>query len=457
MIRTLIDLRNRRLDSDERGWALVVAVVVMALMLAVGLALLKIVDNQQLQSRGQRVRESSFNLSEGMLYQESQILSRNWPSNATQAFPDDCTNLNATDAAHADFCTAPNTVAAASGSSNPIFSGTDFSGDSSNVAWTIEVRDNGNSTGGVLTNYDKTAADGVQKLADGTACNVLPAKCTWDFNGDKQVFVRVNGTVRGKTRRIVALLKLETRQLKFNGGVATSGWFQSTTSANQTVVDAQGSSATASEIVVRCPSAGSTYNGNTCNNLNTTRQLDPDNAISYGTDPGNALSDADLASLIGSADQQFQGNSATSCPSTLAQWTGVIVIDISPDVTCTMSTQSNDSTNCNGSIPGTTASSHPSQTGYGVVVMMRGKIQVPNNTTYCGAIIDVNDDNNTGVLVDIGDGAEVYGVVAVNGPGGISVHQKNSISYDPKALNLLSGSGTAGLVQSTWRELTPQQ
>src|SRR5207248_1055407 len=122
----------------------------------------KIVDTQQQQSNFQRVREDSFNLSEGMLYQESQILSRRWPASATTAFPASCTQINYSTAAppvgNSDFCTDPTTVTTAGGGG--LFSGADFSG-TANVQWDVQVRDNGDSNGGIQQNYDKNTADGV--------------------------------------------------------------------------------------------------------------------------------------------------------------------------------------------------------------------------------------------------------------------------------------------------------
>lgn len=57
-----------RSARDEEGWAVVVAIVLMTIMLGVGLATLAVVDNQQKQSGNERQRESGLNLNEGVLY-----------------------------------------------------------------------------------------------------------------------------------------------------------------------------------------------------------------------------------------------------------------------------------------------------------------------------------------------------------------------------------------------------
>src|SRR5215212_8866395 len=84
-----------RYAKREDGWVLITAIVVMALMLMVGLDLLSVADNQQKQGGLERVRESSFNLTEGGLYQQSLILSRRWPRNAALAYPTQCTQADA--------------------------------------------------------------------------------------------------------------------------------------------------------------------------------------------------------------------------------------------------------------------------------------------------------------------------------------------------------------------------
>ena len=72
----------RRLD-DERGSAIILAIVLMTMMVAVGLAAYSVVDTQQTESMRSRQRESSFNLAEAALNSQSFVLSRRWAGAAT--------------------------------------------------------------------------------------------------------------------------------------------------------------------------------------------------------------------------------------------------------------------------------------------------------------------------------------------------------------------------------------
>ena len=69
--------------SNERGFAVVTAVVLMALMLSLGLVALSMTDTGSKGSREQRVRESALQLDEGVLYAQSLVLTTKW-ANARQ-------------------------------------------------------------------------------------------------------------------------------------------------------------------------------------------------------------------------------------------------------------------------------------------------------------------------------------------------------------------------------------
>ena len=69
----------------------------------------------------------------------------------------------------------------------------------------------------------------------------------------------------------------------------------------------------------------------------------------------------------------------------------------------------------------------------------------------------VNELNSSGDMLTLQANSEVFGGVAVDGPGRLVVGQASgpraTITYVSNAFNSLSSFGTAGLVQNTWREL----
>jgi hypothetical protein len=448
-------MNRNRIHCDERGWVLVVAIVVMSLLLGLGLATLALVDTQQQQGRYQRVREDSFNLAEGMLYSQSQILSRNWPSNPTRAFPTECTQANYSGTLNVTHCTNPATLTSSTGAANPIFAGSDFTG-SGNVTWKVQVRDNGDASGNVLTNYVQATANAVQSkcsvpftstcsAAGGTLTACSSSSCTYDFNGDHQVFVRAEAQVRNKTRRLVALLRLEVHQVNFNTNVVQAAWIQSTNNGNNKVfVDAQPSGVTtASKIVLTCspPAANCPDPQMTSAQKN---QMNPPDAYATGQTVTAAMTDDDYSGFLAIADHYY--NDSTGCPSQTNPdaWSGVTILDFSSNTNfCQL--QSNGQVN---------SASSP-----GVLIINRGGIRWGGTVDYYGIVYARNlSPQSSAGLIDLGGGGVIHGQVTVDGPGGVIVGgTQGSIQFDPNAGPNLKTSGTAGLVQSTWRELTPAQ
>jgi Tfp pilus assembly protein PilX len=281
-----------RHPSSEDGWVVVTAIALMAIMLGVGLAVLATADTQSSESRRERVRESAFNLAEGLMQAESVVLQNNWPIGppcATNDFgcgyrwtsTDDnaCTQLTAT--------SAPNQCPDASRlvGNNGAFSNVDQS--LSDTTWNVQVRDDlgvclSNPPNGYSAFYNScqiptyykglcpppnendatkcwpataphtyatnpNEAPGVdQKLCtDSSGAAVV---CTWDANGNDQLWVRISATANGKTRSMVALLHLEQFPVTLNSKDAVNGGaINFSNNGNKHIVDATGS-----QIVARC-------------------------------------------------------------------------------------------------------------------------------------------------------------------------------------------------------------
>ena len=72
---------------SEQGSVLITAMVLMSIMLAVGLATYGLVDSQTRESGFERIRETSFNVGEGLLGSQVFILSRGWPGTSGAQYP----------------------------------------------------------------------------------------------------------------------------------------------------------------------------------------------------------------------------------------------------------------------------------------------------------------------------------------------------------------------------------
>ena len=119
---------RRRLRQDE-GWALATAMIILMLMMMIGLATYSMVDIQTRQSKSERNRESSFNLSEGALQEQGYVLGFNWPGTVANAYTT-CSSGGSTPLGK---CPQPQYLNGGN------FTQADYS---SGTSWTTVVRDN---------------------------------------------------------------------------------------------------------------------------------------------------------------------------------------------------------------------------------------------------------------------------------------------------------------------------
>jgi Tfp pilus assembly protein PilX len=429
-------MTRQRLQHDEDGWILVTSIILLTVMVSLALASFAFVDSGQKRTREQRERETSLNVTEGVLYSQGFALAQKWPGNATAgaAMPTTCTQT-AQAAALQQFCPTPGTLAAANGSpATANFANVDAL---ANVTWTTRIRDNG---GPSLANayVNGTAADATQSgtnVKTGAAYS-CPGPCKWDANGDRQMWVEARGVVRGKPRDIVALLKREQFAESFPRNGVVAGSFETTNSGNKTIIDATGS-----QVVVRC-----TSNGSNCTDYQQNKnQVLPTTIVHDASYPAS-MSQAQLARFKTAAQTSSPSTYYTSCPST---FTGTVVyIDVPTGTNCM---------DVNGE-------TYNSEANPGIVIMPRGTLGCDSQSnptglkgTYYAILYLANEQQSSGKVLCLGSNTEIYGGVAIDGLGRLDVGQSSgprpTITFRDNAFNSLGSFGTTGLVQNTWREL----
>lgn len=412
---------------DERGWLLVTSMMVLATMLTIALTSFAMVDRGQKHSHDQRQRESALNLAEGVLYSQGFALAQKWPGNALAGtnMPSTCTQV-APAAGHTDFCPAPSTLAGAQGSAETAnFANADSL---TNVTWTTRVRDNGGPS--LAGSYLASAADGVQsgtnvRTGQSYTC---PGPCRWDANGDRQLWVQARAVVQGKARNIVALLKREQFDEPFPRNGLTAGSLRTPNSGNKTIINATGS-----QVVVRCTTTNSE-----CTDYNAAKvQILPTTIIRDPTTPP-AMTPHQIERFKAVAQSASPSTYYTSCPSSYAGT--VVFIDVPQ------------ATNCVDPGGGVV---YNSANEPGIVIMPRGTLYF--DSVFHGLLYAANQQGSSGTVIHLQNNSEVFGGVAIDGPGRLVAGQASgnraTITYVANAFNTLSSYGTAGLVQNTWREL----
>lgn len=185
---------TRRLHHEERGQALTTALLTVVVLLALGLALLSIVDVQAKQSGTERTRDRGFNLAESVLTNEAFVLAKNWPAAAvTSGAGTVAQPVEATCGTVSTGTTLGTSAAAGTGAAviqaNLANEFTD--GAYAGARWRLQICDD-----------------------DGTSTVWNEARLTqaknWDKNANNLVWVRAESTVAGKTRAVAGLVKVRS-------------------------------------------------------------------------------------------------------------------------------------------------------------------------------------------------------------------------------------------------------
>jgi Tfp pilus assembly protein PilX len=384
--------------KDERGSAIVVAMVAMTIMLALGLATIAFGGGQRQLAAGERFREATFNVAEATLNAQIFTLSRTWPGSAASAFPTNCTNTTT-----ATNCPDLTTV-------NSQFTDSEYTG----YSWKTKVQDNG----GGNADYYSTA--------------IAAAQPSYDANGDGALWVRGEATIRGVTRAIVTQVKAQVTPIPFPRNTMTAGYFSASSSGRKVIVDTNGASYSSTptqpgSVSVRCSSGPQS----SCLNYDASKgQVSPPSyRTSYNS--SSLLSADQLNALRGTAKANGTYYSS-GCPGSLAG--SLVFIE---NGTCSYNT-----------------GTYNSLASSGVVVIATGTLSLGGNVVYYGLVYAANLQNSTGYVISESGCAKIVGAVAVEGQGGVIAGAcGTNVAFNPNVTTLLKGYGDPAPVKSTWREV----
>lgn len=404
----------RRAMRSEDGNVLVIAVMMMTLMLVLGSTALSTVDTQTDVAKRERQHESTFNLAEGVLHAQTYVLARLGTGSDTNPFPDSCT-----DTSDEDLCPDDADLEL---SFDPAVQN-DYD---ANTTWSTTVRDN---------------PDG-----DFYSESTVEAAAHYDANDDRQLWVRAEGTVRGRVRTIVALIKVEFRSIDFPRYALAGGWFETSNNGRKVIVDSTDSLG----VAVRCsdPGDGSDPPWPGCLEYDEDKgQLEPPGH--YETDypdSSTGVSSDDLQDLEDFA--KANGTYYTSCPD---DPNGLVVVVESGNCAYNNSTPAapGESKCCN------------SPADPGVFIMKCGSVSFSGNIEYHGIVYVPNKTSpdsttwcSSDIVVETQGTSLITGGVIIDGPGGMHAGSSAmNIQFDPWAFDDVEVAGTAGVVQNTWREI----
>jgi len=442
----------RRVAQNEDGWAMVTALILLTIMMTTTIVLAAYMDNETTQTMKTRQRETAFNFAEAALTSQLYALSQSttsqyagWPGTASLGYGACSAAILPTNTVQVAQCPSRDRLKA-------LFPTPDAD---VGAAWETRVIDNHGAA-------NPATADGLGNFYSDALASSLgapgwaPGTVGWDSNDDGKVWVRSTATIKGRARTVVALVRQEYQPEDIVQKAIVAGAINITNNGNKSLIDG-GDSVT--NIAVRCsvdlePNAaclGQPLNSGNSGWGKVDEQIQPFDKNSQQAYPvQRAMTDDALDRLRETAKRT--GVYVTDCATLGSNTPGGLVFA--------------ERGNCNIGGANTTADAP------GMVVNVTGTFTVgPGSPVYHGVLYAANRtpsdptvlDTTKRTLVSLQGTPVIFGGVLIDGNGIINVGSSGGAStadgnivFDPKAYRAVQSIATAGIVQNTWRELTPR-
>jgi hypothetical protein len=97
-----------------------------------------------------------------------------------------------------------------------------------------------------------------------------------------------------------------------------------------------------------------------------------------------------------------------------------------------------------------------SATSPGMVIANGGTLSMGGNSTYYGILYHANPTGSAETVISLGGTTNIVGGILIEGAGMLEAGSSGlNIDFDANAFAHVRTIGAAGIVQNTWRELTP--
>jgi hypothetical protein len=444
---------NARINPrEEAGSALVAGIIILFIILGFGLAALSTADVQSHQTGHEASGEAAFNLAEGALDAEADLLQQSWPSAAT-------TTCNQSSSA-STYCPG----SAVTNSFSTTYAGKWFT----NPTWSVQLVDDSGCSGSVCetSNYYldsiRSSAPSYDKAGKS------------DGSADDKVWIRAQANVGGQQRIVVAEMVRTKQVIELPKNVITAGGTFTSNDGNKVIINANDNAygATgAGPLNIRCSTSGPTY-GDTCAGWDPNKgQLSPsgDYSGSY-VDPnggGSPVSQNILNELkytAQSANTYYNG----VCPSSLA---GIVYVDNPPGGKCSYTSGAYNGPWTSSGCPSTSPTPCPATTASpGAVIFGSGTLEINGPVDYYGIIFMVNPGSTAtgsggictssdlaaaGPIFWVHGGANIFGGIFVDGCGVDNAGDSAAnVDYDSAAFSGFSAYPTPQLAKNTFRVIS---
>jgi Tfp pilus assembly protein PilX len=434
-----------RRASQEQGFVLITAIILLAAMLGLGIALVAYTNSQQAASSREQAGEAAFNVAEAALNAQIAQISREWPGVGTEVttLQEACTPSTYT---ASNYCPEPGLIEEAypnTGSAS--CTGTEAWGSPLTNQWTTYVREDLNGST-YFNSADELTANNFDygHEVDGS---LTPWNKLW---------VRAVGVVDCHAVAVVSLVSLQLLHASFPESAFSANWFKTGNNGNKIIIE-HGGEAQNGKFTIRCngftekeveeekcekyrrqeENGGHVKEGQIRPEL-TEEEQEP-SSISSTT-----LSSEQLESLKLQAKSEGHFFAPPYCPTSKY----VEAIAGRPVYV----------EGCELDFTGGTANSADEP---GFLTIANGTLTLAGSAVYYGIVYDANLQESSEIVVRIGGRAKIVGEIIVDGDGGIEVGEKGNevvaFEYDPGAAeNFQTVVGAAG-TRNSFRILPANQ
>jgi Tfp pilus assembly protein PilX len=409
---------------NEQGFALASAIMLLAVIMALGLGLMLFTDNQQKASGREQASETAFNVAEAALDAQVGQISRSWPASEGEKRCEagNSTSTNGCPSAESMNVAYPASAAKCSTNGGPQDAWR--SKGEPTTEWSTYVRDNAVKN---EASYFNSATESSQ----------LP----YDANGDNKLWVRAVGIAQCRLVAVTALVSRQEVSANFPTLLMSANWFKT------------GNNGKGHEVIVegKNPEGGASQNGEVmmrCNGIPTVAECEEYREgqlanAKVNPPPGAptpTLNATQLAAFRQQAEFEHTYYGPGVCPTGLPSGKPVYVTG-----PCAVTGVKQEVAN--------------SKEKPGFLIIVNGTFELVGQAEFWGTVYCVNKQESSGIVVKIGGNASLKGEIVVDGNGGMEVgenHQRN-VEYDPRSAGELKVYAGATPTRNTFRVLSTNE
>ena len=452
-----------RRARNEDGFAVVTAILLLAVILGLGLGLLQFADAQQKASTREQASEAAFNVAEAALNAQVGQLDREWPTEKNNPNPNNellpltCTAGTST---KTNDCPSPTDLEPDPNTGSTACSGRDAWGSPLSNQWTTYVRQD------VIEGLGASAHE--SSLFNSTAERSLPSYASSDAGA---LWVRAVGVVQCHPVTVISLVTRQRVTLRLPEGIA-GNWFKVTNKGNKDIVNRIGiSEGQAAPVSMRCEPVPAGQKE--CEEYDRSKeQVSPPITPNEPKSPGMTLTPTELETIKSEAQAygKFYSTASYHCPTgtSMEELEGTqlptgsrapVYIEGCGAVKIT----ANGMANCEPPKP-VASTPHPESPGF--LVVANGTFELSGKSTYCGVIYAANlnpQPLSEEAIVKLQGGTVVVGGIIVDGEGGIEFGSSGqggnpaNLVFDSRAIRERTISAGAASTRNSFRILPAGQ